>query len=69
MSSFWLTKKMLLEALKMSEGASQNTMICFHGKSEGRGDAEQTVIEINVCGKKKTIRENFKKLLLANPDV
>ena len=49
MSSFWLTKKMLLEALKMSEGASQNTLICFHGKSEGRGDAEQTVIEINVC--------------------
>ena len=69
MSSFWLTKKVLLEALKMSEGAPQSTIVCFNGHSEGQGDKEQTVVEINVCGKKKTIRENFQKLLLANPDV
>ncbi len=69
MSSFWLTKKVLLEALKMSEGAPQSTMVCFNCHSEGQGDKEQTVVEINVCSKKKTIRENFQKLLLANPDV
>ena len=69
MNSFWLTKKVLLEALKMSEGAPQSTMVCFNCHGEGQGDKEQTVVEINVCGKKKTVRENFQKLLLANPDV
>ena len=69
MSSFWLTKKVLLEALKMSEGAPQSTMICFEGSSEGQGDAEKTVTKISVCGKTKTIKDNFQKLLLANPGV
>jgi hypothetical protein len=52
----------------MSEGAPQSTMVCFNGHSEGQGDKEQTVVEINVCGKKKTIRENFQKILLSNKE-
>ena len=66
MASFWLTKKMVLEALKMSEGLNQDTFICFNGRSEVKNGVEQTVIEICVNGKKKTIREDFKKLELKN---
>ena len=59
MSRFWLTKKVLLEALRMSEGAPQSTMICFEGSSEGQGDAEKTVTKISVCGKNKTLRNYY----------
>ena len=33
MASFWLTKKALLEALKMTEGQPQTTWITFEGKT------------------------------------
>lgn len=66
MTSFWLTKKMVLEALKMSEGLNQDTFIIFNGRSEIKNGVEQTVMEICVNGKKKTIKENFKKLELKN---
>jgi len=33
MTSFWLSKKALLEALKMTEGQPQTTMIAFKGDS------------------------------------
>lgn len=68
MASFWLTKKVLLEALKMTEGAPQTTMIMFDGRSEVKNDVEQAVMCIDTCGRKKTIREDFNKLKLANPE-
>jgi hypothetical protein len=66
MANFWLTKKMLLEALKMSEGMPQDTFIRFYGSSEGQGEAEKTVMTISVGGKEKTLKENFNKLKLNN---
>ncbi len=66
MANFWLTKKMLLEALRMSEDMPQSTFICFNGSSEGQGEAEKTVMTISVGGKEKTIREDFNKLKLSN---
>lgn len=66
MANFWLTKKMLLEALKMSEGMPQSTFICFYGSSEGQGEAEKTVMTISVGGKEKTLKENFNKLKQSN---
>ena len=53
----------------MSEGAPQSTMVCFNGHSEGQGEAEKTVTKISVCGKTKTIKANFQKLLLSNPEL
>ena len=69
MANIWLTKKMLLEALKMSEGMPQDTFICFYGSSEGQGEAEKTVMTISVGGKEKTLKENFNKLKLANDNL
>lgn len=66
MSNFWLTKKMVLEALKLSEGEPQTTFIAFEGRSEIKNGIEQTVMTIHVGDKKKTIREDFNKLQLAN---
>ena len=66
MNNFWLTKKVLLEALKMTEGQPQTTWITFEGKSEVVDGKEYTVTTINACGKKKTIKEDFNKLQLAN---
>lgn len=68
MASFWLTKKMLLEALKMSEGMAQNTMISFNGSSEVKDGKEYTCMTISVGGKKKTLKNEFEKLLLANKE-
>lgn len=68
MASFWLTKHALLEALKLSEGLPQNTMIDFNGSSEIKNGEEYTVIKISVNGKQKTVREEFHKLLLKNDD-
>jgi hypothetical protein len=66
MASFWLSKKVLLEALKMTEGQPQTTWVTFNGKSEVKDGKEYTVTTINTCGKKKTIREDFKKICLSN---
>ena len=66
MARFWITKEMALEALKMSEGMSKNTFICIDGNSEVINGKEYTVTTINVCGKKKTLKREFKKLQLAN---
>jgi len=60
MTSFWLTKKTLLEALKMSEGLPQDTMIMFKGDSERKDDVTYTITEINVGTKKKTLKQVFK---------
>ena len=68
MAGFWLTKKALLEALKLTEGQPQTTWITFSGKSELINDKEYTITKINACGKEKTIKEDFKKLQLANND-
>lgn len=68
MAHVWLTKKMLLEAIKMAEGLPQSTFVQFKGSSEIKGNTEQTIMEITVPanGKKKTIREDFHKLMLSN---
>jgi hypothetical protein len=68
MASFWLTKRALLEALKLTEGLPQYTMVCFNGSSEVKGDKEYTVVKIDVNGKQKTVKEEFHKLLLKNED-
>lgn len=68
MASFWLTKKALLEALKMTEGQPQTTWITFEGKTEVKDGKEYTVTNIVTCGKEKTIREDFNKIRLANGD-
>ena len=60
MANFWLTKKMVLEALRMTEGQPQNTTILFKGDSESVNGKIYTIVEIMACGKKKTIREEFK---------
>ena len=69
MANYWLTKKMLLEALKMTEGLPQDAFVYFNGKSEMVDDDEKTVMEISVPsnGKKKVVKESFHKLVLANP--
>ena len=65
MASFWLSKKMVLEALKLSEGMPQNTFITFNGDSERKGNKTYTIMEISVAGgKKKTVKEEFKPILL-----
>jgi hypothetical protein len=66
MNHFWLTKKTIIEALKLSEGLPQNTFIHIKAYSEGVDKDEKTVFEINVNGKKKTIKDNFNKLIIAN---
>ena len=68
MAKVWLTKKMLLEGLKMAESLPQDCFIHFDGKSERKGDDEITIMEISVPanGKKKVLKENFHKLLLSN---
>lgn len=66
--STWLTKKILLEALKMSEGLPQDSFVYFNGSSKVKDGVEYTVMQIDVPanGKKKTITEEFHKLLLSN---
>jgi len=66
--STWLTKKILLEALKMSEGLPQDAFVYFNGSSKVKDGVEYTVMQIEVPGngKKKTITEEFHKLLLSN---
>ena len=64
MAKFWLSKKMVLEALKLSEGAPQNTFIMFEGNSERKNGKEFTVMRINTCGKEKVLKEEFNKLSL-----
>lgn len=64
MASFWLSKKMVLEALKLSEGEPQSTMIVFEGDSEKKGDKTYTIMSISVGGKKKTVKEEFKPISL-----
>lgn len=68
MAGFWLTKKMLLEALKMVESRPQSTMVMFQGDSEVVGDKHYTIMEISACGKKKTLREDYNKICLINDD-
>jgi len=68
MASFWVTKRALLEALKLSEGLPQSTMISFTGRSEIKNGKEYTVCKISVNGKEKTIKDDFQKLLLKNED-
>ena len=59
MASFWLSKKNILEALKMSEGMPQSTKVFFHGDSEKNGDVVYTKITIEVGRKSKTFKEKF----------
>ena len=68
MAHVWLTKKMLLEAIKMAEGLPQSTFVQFKGSSEIKGNTEQTIMEITVPAnrKEKTIREDFHKLMISN---
>ena len=61
MASFWLSKKVLIEALKLTEGQPQTAWVAFDGKSEMIKGEEYTVVTINACGKKKTIKEKFIK--------
>ena len=66
MTSFWLSKKALLEALKMTDGQPQTTMVVFKCDSEEKNGARYNVTNIEVCGKKKTIKQNFDKMVKAN---
>ena len=66
MADFWLTKRHLLEALKMTEGMPQNTFVQFFGRAEKKDNKEYTVITINVNGQKKTLKNDFDKLLISN---
>ena len=66
MASFWLTKRALLEALKLTEGLPQHTMVSFTGSSETKNGKEYTVCKITANGKKKTVKDDFQKLLLKN---
>lgn len=64
MAHFWLSKKSLIEALKMSEGRPDNACVAFEGSSEVKNGVEYTVIKINAFGKKKTVKQEFNKLSL-----
>jgi len=64
MASFWLSKKALLEALKMVEGQPQTAWVSFEGKSEVKNGKEYTVTTISANGKKKTIKQEFNKISL-----
>jgi len=66
MASFWLSKKVLIEALKLTEGQPQTSWVTFECNSEVIEGKEYTVTTISACGKKKTIREDFQKLCLLN---
>lgn len=66
MANFWLSKKALLEALKLSEGAPQYTMVMFNGDSEIKDGVHYTITKIEVCGKKKTLRQNYTEMLKKN---
>jgi len=64
MASFWLSKKVLLEALKMVEGQPQTAWVSFEGKSEVKNGKEYTVTTISANGKKKAIKQEFNKISL-----
>lgn len=64
MARFWLSKKMVLEALKLSEGEPQNAIIMFEGDSERKNGKDFTVMRISVVGKEKVVRDEFEKLSL-----
>ena len=66
MANYWITKRAALEALKLSEGLPQHTMINVECHSEVKDDKEYTVFTLSVNGKQKTIKDEFKKLLLKN---
>lgn len=66
MVNFWLSKKALLEALKMTEGMPQTTMVMFQGDSEVKDDVRYTITTIEVSGKKKTIKQNYNKMVESN---
>lgn len=66
MAAFWITKEMALEALKLTESMPNTTFIEIEGKSEVINGKEYTITTINVCGKKKILKREFKKLQLAN---
>ena len=63
-SSFWVSKKNILNALKMSEGMPIDTHICFYGSSERVNGVTYTKMTIEVGGKKKTFKEKFKSEIL-----
>ena len=69
MADFWLTKRHLLEALKMTEGMPQSAFVQFSGKTERKNMKEYTVMTINVNGQKKTLKDEFKKLLIKNGEI
>ena len=66
MGRFWLTKKALLEALRMTEGQPQTTWILFDGDSEVVNGKEYTITKISVGGKEKVLKQDFEKISLAN---
>ena len=66
MNSFWLTKRAVMEALKLCEGLPQTEFVHFHVHTEGIDKDEKTVVEINVREKKKTIKDNYNKLIREN---
>ena len=66
MGRFWLTKKALLEALRMTEGQPLTTWVSFDGDSEVVNDKEYTITKISVGGKEKVLKQDFGKLCLDN---
>jgi len=66
MNSFWLTKRAIKEALKLSEDLPQTSFVHFHISSEGKDKDEKTVIEIVVRDRKKVVKDNFNKLIREN---
>lgn len=66
MAAYWITKETALEALKMTEGMPKETFIVIDSNSMISNGKEYTVTKIKTCGKKKTLKREFKKLQLAN---
>lgn len=66
MAHVWLTKRMLSEALEMLGDSPSSAIVEFEGNSEVIDGTEYTVMCICAGGLKKTVREDFQKVLSVN---
>lgn len=64
MSRFWVSKKSLIEALKLCEGRPDNACVIFEGEGKVINGSEYTITKIEAFGKKKTVKQEFSKLYL-----
>lgn len=64
MERFLLSKKTLLEALKLTEGAGQDEYVLFKSNSVVENGIEYAVTNISACGKKKVVKQKISKVSL-----